>query len=184
MSLGLNRHHKTGDLHFITFSCIRKRNILGSTEARGRFVEIFEQTRQKYLFDVHGYVVMPNHVHILISEPEVSPLFLSHPGSQATLLSHTHRRRRLGTPLLRLQRLHRAKAHRKAPLHPPQSRHEGPRRRARRMAVEQLPGPRHRRTPSRPHHHLIDVSQKPPEPQSGCPILSQSYRDRVGYSRW
>jgi putative transposase len=77
MSLGLNRHHQTGDLHFITFSCARKRNILGSPEARDRFVEIFEQTRQKYRFDVNGYVVMPNHVHLLVAEPEIAPLSLA-----------------------------------------------------------------------------------------------------------
>ncbi|WP_353069413.1 transposase [Tunturibacter empetritectus] len=76
MSLGLNRYHQTGDLHFITFSCFRKRNILGTYEARDRFVEIFEQTR-KYLFHINGYVVMPNHVHILVSEPKSAPLSLA-----------------------------------------------------------------------------------------------------------
>src|SRR5260370_4609701 len=77
MSLGLNRYHQTGDLHFITFSCARKRNLLGTVEARDRFVEILEQTRQKYLFHINGYVVMPNHVHLLISEPETAPLSLA-----------------------------------------------------------------------------------------------------------
>ncbi|NYF90681.1 transposase [Tunturiibacter empetritectus] len=77
MSLGLNRYHQTGDLHFITFSCFRKRNILGTSEARDRFVEIFEQTRQKYLFHINGYVIMPNHVHILVSEPKSAPLSLT-----------------------------------------------------------------------------------------------------------
>jgi len=77
MSLGLNRYHQTGHLHFITFSCTRKRNILGTPEARTKFVEILEQTRQKYLFQINGYVVMPNHVHLLISEPETSPLSLA-----------------------------------------------------------------------------------------------------------
>jgi putative transposase len=77
MSLGLNRYHKTGDLHFITFSCARKRNLLGSVEARNRFVEILEQTRQKYQFHINGYVVMPNHVHLLISEPETASLSLA-----------------------------------------------------------------------------------------------------------
>jgi putative transposase len=77
MSLGLNRYHQTGDLHFITFSCARKRNILGSPEARDRFTGILEQTREKYLFHINGYVVMPNHVHLLASEPETAPLSLA-----------------------------------------------------------------------------------------------------------
>jgi putative transposase len=77
MSLGLNRYHRTGDLHFITFSCTRKRTILGTAESRDQFVDILEQTRKKYLFQVNGYVVMPNHVHLLISEPETTPLSLA-----------------------------------------------------------------------------------------------------------
>jgi|SRR5271156_152149 len=77
MSLGLKRYHQTGHSHFITFSCARKRNLLGTIEARNRFVEILEQTRQKYLFGINGYVVMPNHVHLLISEPETAPLSLA-----------------------------------------------------------------------------------------------------------
>jgi putative transposase len=77
MSLGLIRYQRTGDLHFITFSCARKRNLLGTLEARNLFVEILEQTRQKYLFHINGYVVMPNHVHLLISEPETASLSLA-----------------------------------------------------------------------------------------------------------
>jgi putative transposase len=67
----------TCHLHFITFSCTRKRSILGTPEARTKFVEILEQTRQKYLFQINGYVVMPTHVHLLLSEPETSPLSLA-----------------------------------------------------------------------------------------------------------
>jgi len=32
---------------------------------------MLEQTRQRYRFVVVGYVVMPEHIHMLISEPEV-----------------------------------------------------------------------------------------------------------------
>jgi putative transposase len=35
------------------------------------FLRILEQTRQKYRFVVLGYVVMPEHFHLLISEPQV-----------------------------------------------------------------------------------------------------------------
>jgi REP element-mobilizing transposase RayT len=31
---------------------------------------ILEQTRRKYHFVVHGYVLMPEHFHLLITEPE------------------------------------------------------------------------------------------------------------------
>ena len=38
---------------------------------RDLFLTILEETRRKYRFVVHGYVVMPEHFHLLITEPEV-----------------------------------------------------------------------------------------------------------------
>jgi putative transposase len=35
-----------------------------------RFLKILEEARQKYRFVVVGYVVMPEHFHLLIGEPE------------------------------------------------------------------------------------------------------------------
>src|ERR1700704_5807440 len=35
------------------------------------FLKILEETRSKYRFVIHGYVVMPEHFHLLITEPEV-----------------------------------------------------------------------------------------------------------------
>ena len=67
---GLHRHHGTGDLHFITWSCYRRQPILGTAPRRDLLVTILEQARRKYRFVVHGYVVMPEHVHLLITEPE------------------------------------------------------------------------------------------------------------------
>jgi len=77
MSTGLNRYQQTGDLHFITFSCTRKRNILGSPEARDTFLQILEETRIKHNFHILGYVVMPNHVHLLLTEPETTKLSIA-----------------------------------------------------------------------------------------------------------
>jgi len=44
---------------------------LSSARARDRFLHILEQTRQRFRLVVVGYVVMPEHVHLLITEPEV-----------------------------------------------------------------------------------------------------------------
>src|SRR6185312_8972379 len=38
---------------------------------RDRVLSILEETRQRYRFVVVGYVVMPEHFHLLITEPEV-----------------------------------------------------------------------------------------------------------------
>ena len=36
---------------------------------RDEFLRVFEEVREQYLFTVIGYVVMPEHFHLLISEP-------------------------------------------------------------------------------------------------------------------
>ena len=40
------------------------------TAGRDLFLQILEEVRQRYAFVVVGYVVMPDHIHLLISEPE------------------------------------------------------------------------------------------------------------------
>ncbi len=74
MPKGLIRRHDTGDLHFITISCHRHTHILKSPEACNTLQQILEQTRQKYGFKILGYVFMSNHIHLLVTEPEESPL--------------------------------------------------------------------------------------------------------------
>jgi len=68
---GLHRYYGAEDLHFITCSCYRRRPQLGSAKRRNLFLRILEETRRKYRFVVHGYVLMPEHFHLLITEPEV-----------------------------------------------------------------------------------------------------------------
>jgi putative transposase len=69
MPKGLRRFHASGDQHFITCSCYRRQPFLGSARRRNLFLKILEEVRQKYDFVVWGYVVMPEHFHLLISEP-------------------------------------------------------------------------------------------------------------------
>ena len=71
MPSGLHRTYGTHHLHFITGSCYRRLPLLSSARARDRFLSILEQTRVRYRFVVVGYVVMPEHVHLLVSEPEI-----------------------------------------------------------------------------------------------------------------
>ncbi len=66
----LNRCYGHGFLHFITFSCYRRLRFLGTAQRRDTLLRLLEQTRKSYRFVVVGYVVMPEHVHLLISEPE------------------------------------------------------------------------------------------------------------------
>jgi putative transposase len=65
----LKRYYGGGDLHFVTFSCYRRRPLLGTVRARDRFVKILDEVRKRHDFRLIGYVVMPEHVHLILSEP-------------------------------------------------------------------------------------------------------------------
>ena len=71
MPSGLHRTYGAHHLHFITCSCYRRLPFLDTARAGDRFLSILEQTRRRYQFVVVGYVVMPEHIHLLITEPEV-----------------------------------------------------------------------------------------------------------------
>ena len=71
MPRGLRRYYGAHHLHFITCSCYRRLPLLRTARSRDRFLSVLEQTRQRYRFVVVGYGVMPEHIHLLISEPEV-----------------------------------------------------------------------------------------------------------------
>ena len=66
----LRRIYGFGHLHFITFSCYRRLPLFASARSRNVFVRTLDQVRCEYGFRLVGYVVMPEHVHLLISEPE------------------------------------------------------------------------------------------------------------------
>ncbi len=67
---GLKRYYGNHDLHFITSSCYGRRPLLGSPGARDDFLGVLEKIRRRLRFVVVGYVVMPEHFHLLMSEPE------------------------------------------------------------------------------------------------------------------
>jgi len=74
MPKNLKRVTGHGDLHFITFCCYQRRPLLASAHARNLAVKILEEVRVRYRFALVGYVIMPEHVHLLISESgRVSP---------------------------------------------------------------------------------------------------------------
>jgi len=64
------RFRGAGDLHFLTFSCYRRQPLFSTPARRDLFLECLERVRRRYRFVVLGYVVMPEHVHLLVSEPQ------------------------------------------------------------------------------------------------------------------
>ena len=66
----LVRFQQAGDTHFLTFSCHKRQPYLATATARELFERTLEQTRRRYVFHVFGYVIMPEHIHMLVSEPK------------------------------------------------------------------------------------------------------------------
>jgi len=74
MPWGLKRFQEARCLHFLTFSCYQRAPLLAAPRARDVFEQTLERARRWYGFYVCGYVVMPEHVHLLLSEPERAKL--------------------------------------------------------------------------------------------------------------
>jgi REP element-mobilizing transposase RayT len=70
MPKGLKRYYGQRHLHFITCSCYRRLPLLRSAHAKNVFARILTEVRQGYGFALVGYVVMPEHIHLFIGEPE------------------------------------------------------------------------------------------------------------------
>jgi len=70
MPRGLKRFQQSRQPHFLTFTCYHRRPSFDAPAVYDLFVEALERTRRRFALWVYGYVVMPEHVHLLLSEPE------------------------------------------------------------------------------------------------------------------
>jgi putative transposase len=98
----LKRYYEQLHLHFITCSCYRRLPLLATARRREALLRHIERTRLKYRFAVLGYVIMSEHIHILISKPAIAdplvvmsvikqgtaPRFLPRSRSQPELFAH------------------------------------------------------------------------------------------------
>jgi len=55
-----------GDPHGLTFTCYKKRKFLNYNRTRMYFIDAVNRARIRFNFDVWAYVIMPDHVHLLI----------------------------------------------------------------------------------------------------------------------
>ena len=60
------RYNEPGHAHSLTFSCKGRCPLLVSDLTRQLLVESLAAARQRYGFDIWAYVIMPDHVHLLI----------------------------------------------------------------------------------------------------------------------
>src|SRR6266705_5879135 len=70
MPWGLMRFHYSGQSHFVTFCCYHRRRLFTTDASQRIFESALERVRRSFRLQVYGYVVMPEHVHLLLSEPQ------------------------------------------------------------------------------------------------------------------
>jgi putative transposase len=70
MPWGVKRFQDTGQSHFVTFCCYHRRPLFTTHITRQVFELALERVRRSFRLRVYGYVVMPEHVHLLVSESE------------------------------------------------------------------------------------------------------------------
>ena len=88
MTARLKRYQHEGDLHLVTFSCYRRRPYLQEAAAKDRFETSLEAARVKHGFQVIAYVVMPEHVHLLLTEPPATDLWRVMNGLKVSVAKH------------------------------------------------------------------------------------------------
>jgi putative transposase len=103
MPKGLKRYYGQGHLHFLTFRCYRRLPLLGTARARNTFVTVLGRIRERYHFLLVGYVGMPEHVHLLITEgPKCTPSLVLKVLKQRVSRDLRKQRRRVPTGQMRL----------------------------------------------------------------------------------
>ncbi len=74
MPWGLKHFQASRQTHFITFCCYHRRPLLTPNLAKETFERALERVRRSFQLCVYGYVIMPEHVHLLLSEPQQGTL--------------------------------------------------------------------------------------------------------------
>ena len=64
------RYNTPWHAHALTFSCLGKLPLLGSAAAGLLFIEALDAARSRHSFDLWAYVIMPDHVHLVICPQE------------------------------------------------------------------------------------------------------------------
>jgi len=74
MTRGLHRFHHSHQSHFLTFSCYHRQPKFNSPEVCDPFLKCLESMQRRFDMRVYGYVILPEHVHLLVSEPDQETL--------------------------------------------------------------------------------------------------------------
>jgi len=64
------RFNDLNTVRFVTFSCYHNYNLFKTSETKNIFVVNLNKLRNKYKYKLYGYVIMPNHVHLILHPPD------------------------------------------------------------------------------------------------------------------
>ena len=59
-----------GTARFVTFCCYHRYQLLNESFAKKSFIKNLIKIREKYNIKLYGYVLMPEHVHLVLHPPE------------------------------------------------------------------------------------------------------------------
>jgi putative transposase len=60
------RYDEAGHAHYLTFSCFRNQAFLNGQRTRRWLIDAIVAARKKHPFDLWAWVIMPEHVHLLV----------------------------------------------------------------------------------------------------------------------
>jgi putative transposase len=69
-----------GQPHFVTFSTYQRRQFLAPTRTKEVVIEVLQSCLKQHRAFCHGFVVMPNHVHVILTvdvESQISAFMLA-----------------------------------------------------------------------------------------------------------
>ena len=69
MPYDLKRFQRAEALHFITFSCFHRLPLLDVPGSMNTVEAVLELPRSRHQARIYAYVLMPEHIHLLINEP-------------------------------------------------------------------------------------------------------------------
>ena len=70
MTVRFQHDQKTNSVYFINFTCHQWRNLFTITNTFDAVYKWFDSLYEKKIY-VTGYVIMPNHVHVLLHFPQM-----------------------------------------------------------------------------------------------------------------
>src|SRR6266542_4211334 len=62
----VHSYNEPGHAHELTFSCFRRLPLLDRDRTRRWFIEAMQQARERLNLAIWAYVIMPEHVHVLL----------------------------------------------------------------------------------------------------------------------